>query len=507
MKIQLNRQIKLIVELIKEWLKHSWNRLQNGATAFNGRLVEVIPHIHQAIDRVVYLIGNKDEKKEAFLEKPHKLTSYYKDGFRFGDLAIDQETSFRHAAIFGKTGSGKGVFFYQNNYLVDRNASMVIRDVPGDATKAAGFWTYIKCAIVVLNFTDAWNKSTDTINVLEGKMTKAEIGRTAEIIVSSIYKDSDYWVISATEACVIFLTILKTCLPEEYHNLHNLKFLIISYMADRNSLNNYVIEGSDELNAAFAALCATPEKSLLSTMSTLKSCFNNMDESTSLLTSSSTFRWQDIRKQKTVVVIQSSVMDDTYHSLVQNLIFSSLLRAMMVEIPSPEDLSVNIFLDEVTSLGAIGKTLETSYLNLRKYRTALALGTQSQASLEGAFSKHIAESVIANSYARLYLPGMDLDTARYLETFIGTHIVEDKDGRKKEEPIMNAYSLRTMKNKGVLLLADKPASIIPLKAYYKNYRMKKRLALPQPKLLYLKDKLETAEVHTVRLGLDGDTEN
>ena len=502
-KIQINKGLRTI----RTYSVALWHKLQKVAVFCNEQLVRFVPHLNALVDRLVYLTGNDNEKQEAFLEKPHKLIGYYKDGFRFGDLAIDQDISFRHAAIFGKTGSGKGVFFFECNYLVDRNASIVIRDVPGDATKAAGFWESVGYNVVVINLTDALNKSTHMLNVIDGELTKADIGRIAEIIVSSIYKDKDFWVISATEACVIFLTILKTCLDEKYHNLHNLKYLIISFMADRNSLNNYVVQGSDELYTAFAALCNTPEKSLMSTISTLKSCFNNLDESTSLLTSRSTFSWQELRTHKTVVVLQSSVMDDSYHTLVQNLMYASLLRTMMVEIPSPSDLSVNVFLDEVTSLGAIGKMLETCFLNLRKYRCALAIGAQSKASLTGAFGKEIAESVVANCYSRLYLPGMDLDTAKYLEEYIGVHEIKKDKTVKKEESIMNAFSLRTMENKGVLLLADQPASIIPLKAYYKNYRMKKRLKLPMPKLLYLTDTLDTTEVPTIPLDVQTDNDS
>ncbi|MBO6516845.1 MAG: type IV secretory system conjugative DNA transfer family protein, partial [Bacteroidia bacterium] len=402
--------------------------------------------------------------------------------------ALSKPDSTMHCIVYGVSGSGKSSTVFYNNFLVDNGSSFIARDVPKDFVRTAGFLARSGYAIKVINPTDAL-LSTDGVNVLAGEMSKGDIARVAQMIISASFTKKDYWVISAEEWCGVFLTILKQCCPEENHNLSGLKFLVESFIADVHALDHLVaIHGDDELIRAFSAIIAIPEKSRQSTLTTLKSSLSRIDENIALVTSISTFNWTDLRGKKTAVFIQSDVLDDEFLSLVQNLLYTDILRSLMKSLPEKDDLPISIFLDECSSL-SIGKILETSFLNLRKYRVGLCCAFQSPQSIESTYSKSIAEVIQANAFAKLYLPGMDLDTAKYLQEYIGYEEVRKDNGSKVKEPIMSAFAIRTLKGKAVLLTGNNPASIIRLKPFYKIRRMRKRLTIPMPALESLIDKL------------------
>ena len=106
---------------------------------------------------------------------------------------------------------------------------------------------------------------------------QADIARISQQILATNFSNNDYWTLSAEDYCSIFLGILKECCPEESQNLHGLKMMVEAYIADEKSLNHLIVKSkSPELISSFKAMAATPEKTRLSTLATLKSTFSRI---------------------------------------------------------------------------------------------------------------------------------------------------------------------------------------------------------------------------------------
>ena len=400
------------------------------------------------------------------------------------------ENSLKHAIVYGPTGSGKSSQIFYNNYLINRNASLIIRNVAGDFLKTAAYLKSVGYKIVNINLKNA-ALSTDAVNFLRGELSKADISRISKQIVSAVYQKQDYWGMSAEEYCSVFVGLIKEQ-DESYHNLYNLKYIVESYIADETSLDYLVAKSKNEdLVNSFMAMSATPEKTRLSSLSTLKSCFARIDENIALATSSSTFDWQQLRREKTIVFIESSVLDDSYLNMIQSLLYTDILKSLMDHgLPKSDDLPVYMYLDECSSL-SIGTILQTAFLNARKYQISITAAFQDPTVLRSAYSKEIAQTLEANAFAKIYLKGMEQETADFLERFMGKReVVIDKEKKMtKTESVMTAFEIRTMKNKSVLLTGNNPACILKMRPHYKIWRMRKRLAMPMPKLESLIDKI------------------
>lgn len=452
------------------------------------KLISILEYANAGTDNLLDGLGEKTTG-EGKLIKPSKVLSYFNKGIRLGDLALSQHDSNLHALIFGVSGSGKSSQIFLNNLLSKSHGSMIFRDVDGSfAEKTTGFLHSQGVDVKIINVKQA-SKSTDGVNVLAGDLSRADMARISQLIISTNFKEKSYWTLSAEEAGTNFLALLKETTAPELHNLFNLKIIVESYIADASALDYLIVKSKDQDTIrAFEALASTPDKSRQSTLTTLKSCLARIDEQIAIVSSISTFNWLDLRKKRTCIFIQSDVLDDEFLNMIQSLIYTDILKSLMSALPKEGDLPVRIFLDECSTL-SLGKILESAFLNLRKYSCGLVCAFQSPQSIESAYNRQISEVIQANAFTKLYLKGMDLPTAKFLEEYIGYEEIEDKKGRVKKEPVLSAFAIRTLKKKAVLLTGNNPACLVGLKPYYKIHRMKKRLAFPKPELESLLDKL------------------
>lgn len=418
----------------------------------------------------------------SFKDNPGELVSFWNKGFRVSDKAFSLETSSKHLAVFAPSGGGKTLSLFANTLLsANGEKSFITRDPASQLYNlCSGQLAQKNYRNIVINVNHAL-LSSGAFNPIGGKLTNGELNRLAEIIVSSAYQGSTgdpYWQNSAKELCFVLLRLLKAQ-PEEYHTLYNLKRMVEAIAADEQSLDRMVIAQAydDDFTRAYAAILATPDKTKLNTISTLKnSLIAFSDNDLAKVSATSTFDWSELRTQPTAVFIVSSVLDDKYLALYQNLLFYSVLNQLMKEIPSKDALPVQVLVDEASTLTLGNSFLSTALSNCRKYGVHLALAYQSPAQLE-VYPPAERKAILANIYSSLFYPGQTIDVAKSLEETLGKTTITDEKGTRTE-PLMSAANIRTMQGKAILLCGNHPAILLDIKPYYTIWRFKERSKIP-----------------------------
>lgn len=449
---------------------------------FLGKLVELILKTFFAIIAGTTASQAATTQHNASFKSPGELVSFYNKGWRIGDKALTLEDSSKHLAVFAPSGGGKTLSLFANTLLsANGEKSFITRDPASQLQKlCSGRLAQKNYRNIVINVNRAL-LSSGAFNPIGGKLTNGELNRLAEIIVSSSYQGSTadpYWQNSAKELCYILLKLLKSQ-PEEYHTLYNLKRITETLAADEKSLDRLVLKQAhdEDFVRAYAALLATPDKTRLNTISTLKTALNVFsDDDLAKVSSMSTFDWSELRTQPTAVFIVSSVLDDKYLSLYQNLLFYSVLNQLMKEIPSKDELPVQILVDEASTLTLGNSFLSTALANCRKYSIHLALAYQSPAQLE-VYPPAERKAILGNIYSSLFYPGQTIDVAKNLEETLGKTTITDEKGTRTE-PLMSAANIRVLKGKAILLCGNHPAILLDIKPYYTIWRFKERSKIP-----------------------------
>jgi type IV secretion system protein VirD4 len=450
-----------------------------------------------------FLFEPETKANNAFLMNNNEVLSSFNYGFRIGDKALTLEASTKHMICYGPSGSGKTSIFIANSLLSIKNASMVLRDPSGELyNKFSGYLASAGFAVRVVNFSSS-SSSSDGYNPLAGELSDGDITRIAKLVITTSFGsgngDNSFWNLSAEEVAFILIKVLKEQEPR-FHNFYNLKLIVEAFSADPTSLDYLFSKSKDEdLLSMYKALIAIPERTRLNSVATLKATMNPFsDKDLVQTTSRTTFSMEQLRQQPTVLFVQSNVLDDAYLNLIQSLFFSDLLRHLMDRIPTKTELPVYLLIDEASSLTLPG-ILETSILNLRKYKACLGLAVQSPQSFERAYGKKSAEIIQANAFAKLYLPGIDLETATHLERLLGRVEITDDKERTKIVPVMDSFSIRTLKDKAVLLCGNKPATLVPLRPYYKIYRFKQRSQIAPIPIIPVVTKYDLGDVPRIDL--------
>lgn len=457
--------------------------LAHKSLIFLGKLIELILKTFFAlIAGTAATQAATTQHNASFKENPGELISFWNKGFRVSDKAFSLETSSKHLAVFAPSGGGKTLSLFANTLLsANGEKSFIVRDPASQLYNlCSGHLSQKKYRNIVINVNRAL-LSSGAFNPIGGKLTNGELNRLAEIIVSSAYQGGTgdpYWQNSAKELCFVLLKLLKAQ-PEEYHTLYSLKRITETLAADEKSLDRMVLQQShdDDFVRAYASILATPDKTRLNTISTLKnSLLAFSDEDLAKVSSTSTFDWSELRTRPTAVFIVSSVLDDRYLALYQNLLFYSVLNQLMKEIPSKDELPVQLLVDEASTLTLGNSFLSTALSNCRKYSIHLALAYQSPAQLE-VYPPAEKKAILGNIYSTLFYPGQTIDVARTVEEILGKTTITDEKGTRTE-PLMSAANIRTLQGKAILLCGNHPAILLDIKPYYTIWRFKERSKIP-----------------------------
>lgn len=164
----------------------------------------------------------------------------------------------------------------------------------------------------------------------------------------------------------------------------------------------------------------------------------------------------------------------------------------MSNLPKLNELPVFFLLDEASSLYL--NILPTAISNIRKYNAGILQVYQSQNQLFDLYGVPQGRNILANSFAKVYMPGQPLEVARELEQILGKYEYIDNDDNKRTRQLLTADEIRVLKE-AIILCGNYPAIKAKLIPYYEQRALNPLSSLPpyQPEPTYYEEVIP--EIH------------
>ncbi len=471
--------------------------LRRGASATSHFFNRAKSFTQDAVIQTEYLnnkLEKTDRQRKATFSKPREVgLAPNNRGWRYGAeyaLSLDQPT-FRMGAVIGNTGSGKSTKCI-NTLLASKNEASIVTRNTGGQEGCFGYIASQGYDIHHINVSEP-EMSSDCFNPLEGDLDEAAIKRIAHILTKTSYSDKeDFWSLQAENICGTEIETLKKCFPPEFHTVYHLKILNEELQGDFSILDQRLGACDDEgLHRKWKAIFSLDEKVCSGALATIATTLSRLDSSLGRLMSTSTFRWEELRTKKKLIMITSNPADASYLGVFESLLYSQLLRVMLGDskMISHKENAVLILLDEISSLSpSLGPLLEKCFLNLRKRNCGILACFQGHAALQSAFGENVKNVILDNCYSKLYLPGVSYSTCEQLSRMIGEEVIETKSGVKERRPYMTPYAIQNMNaSEGLLFVQGYPCCKLHLQPFYSNYKMKRRWEIPAPPMRTLSD--------------------
>ncbi len=312
--------------------------------------------------------------------------------------------------------------------------------------------------------------------VLIGRITKdaslKKLKDEREVVNFSIA-----WNISAENLISLMLRYTIFYAPVQYQNLYNVLKLLDEFTGSPKNVDRlFVATKDDELLAMYKAVVALDSKMLLSITSTASAALSIFaDPQIAEITGTDTIDFESFRRSKTILYINNSVNSMKYYTAITSIFLEQFFASIMQELPGKDDKSVFFLLDEASSLYL--SILPVAISNIRKYAAGLFQIYQSQNQLLDLYGVQQGRNVLANSYAKVYMPGVSMEVARELELLAGKFEYEDENKTRRTRPLLAMDEIRILKQ-GLLVIGNYPIIKAKLVPYYDQRQLRALTELP-----------------------------
>jgi type IV secretion system protein VirD4 len=183
-----------------------------------------------------------------------------------------------------------------------------------------------------------------------------------------------------------------------------------------------------------------------------------------------------------------------YYSVLSSIFFEQFFAATMSKLPEKQDLSVFFLLDEASSLYL--NILPVAISNIRKYNAGILQIYQSQHQLFDLYGVPQCRNIIANSFAKVYMPGQPLDTCRELELLLGKFQYVDDNNHEKTRSLLTLDEIRILQE-SIILCGNLPPIKAKLVPFYEQRELKRQTSLPACKVerKYYEEALEEIDIN------------
>jgi type IV secretory pathway TraG/TraD family ATPase VirD4 len=238
----------------------------------------------------------------------------------------------------------------------------------------------------------------------------------------------------------------------------------------------FIRANDPRLLSDYKAFVAYDSKMLMSIVATTRTALSIFsDPCVAKVTSVDTLCFEQFQKEKTILYINNSVADMHYYSVISSIFFEQFFGAIMSKLPDKhKDIPVFCLLDESSSLYL--NILPTAISNVRKHHCGIFQVYQHYGQIVDLYGSAQARNIAANCYAKIYMSGQSLETAKELEAILGQfeYATELGTGRR---PLMSADEIR-QSNDAIILCGNAAPIKTKLIPYYEQNSMKKLAALP-----------------------------
>lgn len=417
---------------------------------------------------------NKNGFSASFLPS-HKLLSSSAKGFCLtGDKSLSIDNSITNSIVFGGSGSGKSSQVLIPSILKMMGASsLVIHDPSGElAEKTSGALKSSHYDVKFLN----WIKpeQSEYFNPLHRIKNISDIKKISKILIHTSLggggKDP-FWNMSAEGILTIFIRYIIFHTEKEFHSLFNVLCLINAFAGTPQKVDLLFIKTDDDnLLAEYKSFVSYDSKMLMSIVATARTALSIFsDPQIAQITSRDTINFESFRKEKTILYINNNVNDMKYYTVLSSIFFEQFFANIMSHLLKKNELPIFFLLDEASSLYL--NILPIAISNIRKYFSGIMLVFQSQNQLIDLYGVQQGRNILANSFSKVYMPGVPLDVAKELESILGKYEFIDDDNARRTRPLLTADEIRTL-NEAIILCGN----FLPIKSrmtpYYKQRALK-----------------------------------
>ena len=400
-------------------------------------------------------LGSRDRKK---------LISRYNKGLLIDAksvLKLSEEHSFQNLLIHATTGLGKTTSMIIPMVLdkaSDRKNSMFILDPKGEIYNITGGYLQRKGYEVVVLDPNNLDISIG-FNPLEFAKNSADVEHIMRSLLYSSTNGSSgaqdrFWNESAVALLTLIGNLLLTIGDKRYVNLANVKYLLNSFSSQSNSeMDNVVIKyGDADMIMEYRQFKAYDDTVKLSVLATanmaLSSIANN--EALKRIMASPSYDLKQMRTKKVALFLSIPVQSSSQYSfLVSSFISSLMYNTLLNEIPTKQENSVYMFLDEIGNFKI--NNLDKYITVTRGYKISMVLAIQSVNQVENLYGKAAAETILNGGIgSKIFFGGANNNLAQQISSMIGKKqtLIQNK---VVQQDVMQASEVRTLKNGEVLV--------------------------------------------------------
>jgi type IV secretory pathway TraG/TraD family ATPase VirD4 len=400
-------------------------------------------------------LGSRDKKK---------LISRYNIGLLIDaqkGLRLSQEHSFQNLLIHATTGLGKTTSMIIPMILDitnHRKNSIFILDPKGEIYNIVGGYLQRKGYEVVVLDPNNLDISIG-FNPLEFAKNSADVEHIMRSLLYSSTNGSSgsqdrFW----NESAVALLTLLGNLLlvvgDKQYINLANVKYLLNSFSSQSNrEMDNLVIKYGDAdmimEYRQFKAYDDAVKLSVLATANMALAPIANNDALKRVMVSPS-YDLKGMRTKKVALFLSIPVQSSSQYSfLVSSFISSLMYNTLLNEIPTKQENSVYMFLDEIGNFKI--NDLDKYITVTRGYKISVILAIQSVNQVEHLYGKAAAETILNGGIgSKIFFGGANNNLAQQISNMIGKKQTLIQN-RVVQQDVMQASEVRTLKNGEVLV--------------------------------------------------------
>jgi len=401
------------------------------------------------------------------------------------DARLSHDASFRNMAVIATTGSGKTSSFIVPNLMSINDSSIVVTDPSGALCKqTAADLERRGYKIIILDPTHL--SESGGFNPISRANSIPAIQEIAHILVNNSSGGNDpFWSQSAETIVAILLACLRNH-PEykTYANLTNLLYLLNNF-GDGLPLGKFVAQHAPDDNVfqSYKGFVSQADRTMQGIISQAKASISWVqDPNIARLTTSNTFRFEQLRKEKTALFLRVPQNRIGYYAPLMNLFYTQLFHFLLDDdLFDPKAYPVYCLLDEFghLSLPHFSSIITTT----RARRVSLTLIVQALSQLEERYGKQGASTILFGGCAsQAYFGGMDIDTASDLRRMLGDISVQTLQANgtfhRDKEPLMSEAAIRSLPANEIIYLHG---SLRPMKVqitpFYEQPDMLRRSTL------------------------------
>lgn len=427
-------------------------------------------------------------------------------------LKLSEKESFQNVCVVARVGAGKTSRYIIPNVIERANhpCSVVVNDPKGEVYEAtSGHMRSHDFRVIVID--PEHPETSHAFNPLTEAQNEIELDQVAEILIkagksssaSSSGGGGDFWASGAVRFVSVFLGCLRNAGRENpaFNTLANLYYLFQNFGEDGERLDSFMARYSvnpdhpsdrrlwNEWQGVLTGNKEGVQSFVLNAITALSAMRQaNIAE----VTAESSFSLAKMRDEKTIIYFITPPQHQEYYSFLTSLFFRSVFNACMRHQPTKKTLPVYVLYDEFghSTIPNFVSTANT----IRGYRVSLSIVLQSIAQLSARYGRDYAQSIQGGFNTAIAYAGSDPETAAHFERIIGkTRVYQYQDptaghGHRtasshieqyREQNLLNANEIRTMKNEEVLIVSgNQDPILIPSRGYYEVWRLRRATSRP-----------------------------